>query len=117
MLTGCGIVPVAAPPVCTDQSGCASVAVPSTDEFSDAFTGNLANSTAVVMPVFQPPVSEGSFVAPNDFANVISVLLDSLLLELLTPSGPQLDGSFTYLERLCLQGDDPDFFCRQRFGN
>ena len=48
--------------------------------------------------------------------DVLGVLLDALLVELLAPAGPRLDDSMTFLERLCLGGDDPDFFCRQRYG-
>lgn len=54
--------------------------------------------------------------APGSSVDVLGVLLDALLVELLAPVGPRLDDSMTFLERLCLGGDDPDFVCRQRFG-
>ncbi len=50
----------------------------------------------------------------DEAAALTSLWLDLLILESLEPSGPALD--FTFLERLCLAGDDPDFFCHQRFG-
>ena len=50
----------------------------------------------------------------NEASDLTSLWLDLLVLESLEPSGPALD--LTYLERLCLAGDDPDFFCHQRFG-
>lgn len=50
----------------------------------------------------------------DEASALTSLWLDLLVLESLEPSGPALD--FTFLERLCLAGDDPDFFCHQRFG-
>lgn len=40
---------------------------------------------------------------------------DNLILELLTPTGPQLNTSQTFLERLCLDNGNSRTFCRQRF--
>ena len=47
--------------------------------------------------------------------DILGVLLNALLVDLLAPSGPRLNDSMTFLERLCLEGDEPDSFCRQRF--
>ena len=50
----------------------------------------------------------------DEASALTSLWVDLLVLESLEPSGPALD--FTFLERLCLAGDDPDFFCHQRYG-
>lgn len=59
------------------------------------------------------PIGLASF-GSDEASTLTSLWLDLLVLESLEPSGPALD--FTFLERLCLAGDDPDFFCHQRFG-
>ncbi len=46
--------------------------------------------------------------------DLVSLLLDTLILDLINPAGPAL--SLTFLERLCLAGDEPDFVCRQLYG-
>ena len=60
----------------------------------------------------------GSFalsrVEPADLPELLSLFLDALILETLDPAGPALE--LTFLEQLCLEGGDPDFVCRQRFG-
>lgn len=50
----------------------------------------------------------------TDLPKLLALLLDDLALGLVSPlpSGAGL----TFLERLCRQGDEPDFRCRQRFG-
>lgn len=45
---------------------------------------------------------------------LVSAFLDALFLDLINPAGPAQ--SFTYLERLCLEGDEPDLVCRQLYG-
>ena len=50
----------------------------------------------------------------DEASALTSLWLDQLVLESLEPSGPALN--LTFLERLCLAGDDPDFFCHQRYG-
>lgn len=56
------------------------------------------------------------FTGESDSVDVLGVLLDALLVDLLAPAGPRLNDSMTFLERLCLGGDDPDSFCRRRYG-
>ena len=46
--------------------------------------------------------------------DLVSLFLDTLILDLINPAGPAQ--SFTFLERLCLAGDEPDFVCRQLYG-
>ena len=46
--------------------------------------------------------------------DLVSLFLDTLILDLINPAGPA--ESFTFLERLCLAGDEPDFVCRQLYG-
>lgn len=55
------------------------------------------------------------FHAADGSVDILGVLLNALLVDLLAPSGPRLNDSMTFLERLCLEGDEPDSFCRQRF--
>ena len=119
MSAGCGILPTV-PFSCPGQVGCENV---------DGHVDDTA--PGVVLPVpggseeigagasFLPfPIPPAFVIQPDDFGFDIglSLLLDGLLLELLSPIGPRLPDSFTYLERLCLAGDEPDFYCRQRYG-
>ena len=54
---------------------------------------------------------------PADAADLVSLFLDYLILDLVSPAGRGgLADDYTYLERLCLEGDEPDFVCRQRYG-
>lgn len=48
---------------------------------------------------------------------LLSLFLDRVTPDLLTPAGPQLGLAQTFLERLCLDSDLPVFVCRQRYGN
>ena len=82
-----------------------------------AAPSTLATRATSPFTFVDPVVSPPSFVEPNLGADIVlNLLLDTLLVGLLDPVGPQLDHSLTHLERLCLDGDDPDFYCRQRFG-
>lgn len=119
MTAGCGILPTV-PFSCSGQVGCANV----DGLVEDAASGSVLpvpggsveiGAGASLLPLPIPPVL---VIEPGDFGLDIglSLLLDGLILELLSPIGPRLDDSLTFLERLCLAGDDPDFFCRQRYG-
>ena len=75
--------------------------------------GGAAGLVEVVTPTPFDPIGLAS-LGSNDASDLTSLWLDLLVLETLDPAGPALD--LTYLERLCLAGDDPDFICHQRFG-
>ncbi len=93
----------------------------------------LSDSSIVSSPGFDALSSNAGFVDPfeltsplfdplgfspfglNDVPDLVSLFVDGIILGQLTPSGPALN--LTFLERLCLEGDTPDSFCRQRFGN
>lgn len=78
-----------------------------------AYADPAATSSAFSAAI---PIGSGS-------VDVLGALLDALLFEMLAPVGPQflapggprLNDSMTFLERLCLEGDDTDTYCRQRF--
>ncbi len=54
---------------------------------------------------------------PADAPDLVSLFLDYLILDLVSPAGRGgLADDYTYLELLCLEGDDPDFVCRQLYG-
>ncbi len=78
-----------------------------------ALAGGANFTTFATDPTFLDPFhfSEDAFINSSFF---LSLLLDDVLLGLLDPSGPSLEMSF--LERLCREGDDPDFVCRDRYG-
>lgn len=48
-------------------------------------------------------------------ADLLSLLLDGLVLDVFMPA-PPLDGSFTFLELLCLDTGLSDSYCRSRYG-
>ena len=58
---------------------------------------------------------------PELFGELLPFLTDSLLLDLLSPSGSSSSesfaDSFSHLELLCRDLDLPDSFCRGRYGN
>ena len=58
------------------------------------------------------PQDDGAGVGADVLA---SLFLDTLVLDLIDPTGPAR--SSTYLERLCLALDEPDFVCRQLYGH
>jgi len=52
-----------------------------------------------------------------DTPDLFSLLLDSLMFDIVLPADRGgLADDYTHLELLCLEGDDPDFICRQRYG-
>ena len=54
------------------------------------------------------------FISMGD-ADLLSALLDGFVLDVFMPA-PPLDGSFTFLELLCLDTGLSDSFCRSRYG-
>lgn len=56
-----------------------------------------------------------SIFEPSDSPELFSLLADILVLDLLSPT--QSDGEFTFLELLCIDTGQPEFVCRQRYGN
>ncbi len=66
--------------------------------------------------------SAGAFFDPFTFTLLpsadidilLSLFVDGLVLDLLPPS--DLNNELSFLERLCREGDTPEFLCRQRFG-
>ena len=54
------------------------------------------------------------FISTGD-ADLLSALLDGFVLDVLLPA-PPLDGSFTFLELLCLDTGLSDSYCRSRYG-
>lgn len=128
VLEGCGAQPGVFPVY--EQAGDASAEMTGQTPVvvGDAGLG-LDDPTSLDSRLLAPPLAGGAvgFVTPtpfdpiglaslgsNDASDLTSLWLDLLVLETLDPSGPALD--LTYLERLCLAGDDPDFFCYQRYG-
>jgi hypothetical protein len=106
-LTGCGL----------------DVPIVPTNEPADGSSSELATTPVAPPPVpAQPPLQgptpfDPAGLASFDFDNADllgSLFADQLALDLLMPSGPALD--YTFLERLCLEGDEPDFYCHQRYG-
>lgn len=65
--------------------------------------------------LFDPFVSP--FLGFDQMFGSFSSLLDVFSLGLFDSSGPRLDDSVTILQRLCEDGDSPEWFCRRRFGN
>lgn len=105
-------------------AGCGfDAAVLPTDEPADGSSSELATVPVAPTPVpAQPPLSGQTAFDPAgigsfdfDSADLLTLLLaDQFALDLIAPSGPALD--YTFLERLCLEGEDPDFYCHQRYG-
>lgn len=100
---------------------------PSETALSETNPGDTAPSPPAMQatPPFvfvTPEVPTFTFVdpvlSPGGVDNVLGALLDALLVGLLDPVGvgSQPVPSLTFLERLCFEGDDPDFVCSQRFG-
>lgn len=95
-----------------------------TTEFAPSETSPDAappTSQAAIPFAYADPAESSSpfpvlITGESSSADVLGVLLDALLVDLLAPAGPYLDDSMTFLERLCLEGDDPDSFCRRRYG-
>lgn len=110
---------------CGVGSGSIATSPGVTDEFAPSETSPgivppLVYTAQTAIPGFDSEPSTPSFPAavllpPEGSVELLGALLDALLVELLAPSGPRLLDSMTYLERLCLEGDDTDTFCRQRF--
>ncbi len=59
---------------------------------------------------------DGSFVGDNYVDDLLSLYLEILTINLLTPAPPAEITSVTTLELLCRDTDIPDFVCRQRYG-
>ncbi len=117
LLGGCGAVPLAGPVECTDQDDCRTDG--QTPELSSADVSSLTalDVAALIGPSARPRLIDQANAGPAEFPDLLSFILDSLLLDLLDPTRPRLDETITYLERLCLEGDDPETFCRRRYGN
>lgn len=131
MLAGCGIVPGSVPLACTEPDGCDDVVEFSDDEATNASLSGPTDSRLVFAPIVPSPVLVPPIMPSGENGDVFSLLfgsllLDSLLLDwllldsltpVLTPAqATSLINSETFLERMCLEGDDPDFFCHSRFG-
>ena len=117
-LGGCGALPLAGPATFDQATDSPRVedtglAVAPVGQFpaDDDQPFNPPRPTFPFDPLLFP------FLGPDDVADLLSLFLDDLLLDLLNPVGPQLNDTLSFLERLCLEGDDPDFVCRQRFGH
>lgn len=52
---------------------------------------------------------------PTDAPELLSLLADSLALDLVSRTGSR--STFTFLELLCIESGRPEFVCRQRYGN
>ncbi len=134
---GCGTVPTAGP-ACPDREDCfnppleadpaerlgdspAVMTVPVPAPVSPPSAGQEPSSgLAVNTDTFElsplDPFLLGLPPLPGvDGSDLIALFLDELLLDLLAPSGS--GGSLTFLERLCRRTGEPDFVCRQRYGN
>lgn len=102
----------------------------------DSTAGDLVDPRTISTPV--PVRADGSsFDAPTDSSLtqllldpftgflldavgidvLISLLFNDSTVDQLDPSGPRINDSLTFLERLCREGDSPDFVCRNRYGN
>ncbi len=81
------------------------------------------------LPVTTPPPSSVNLIVPlfdpfgfpllgfTDTPDLLSMFSDFLILDLVNPPGRGgLVDNYTYLELLCLEGNDPDFVCRERYG-
>ena len=65
------------------------------------------------LPLFDPFAP--TLLPLADIDILLSLFLDGLVLDLLAPA--DLNSEMSYLERLCREGDIPEFICRQRFAN
>jgi hypothetical protein len=83
----------------------------------------------IPLPVTTPPSDSVSLIVPlfdpfgfpllglTDTPDLLSMFSDFLILDLVNPPGRGgLVDNYTYLELLCLEGNDPDFVCRERYG-
>ena len=131
MLAGCGIVPGSVPLACTEPDGCDNVVEYSDDRATNASLSGPTDSRLVYVPIIPSPVLDPPIMPSDATGDIFSLLfgsflLDGLLLDrllldslapILTPAETtSLINSETFLERMCLEGDDPDFFCHSRFG-
>jgi len=89
----------------------------------------VPTSLPTPLPVSTPPPSSVNLIVPlfdpfgfpllgfTDTPDLLSMFSDFLILDLVNPPGRGgLVDDYTYLELLCLEGDDPDFVCRDRYG-
>ena len=115
-VVGCGI---ASPPAPSSLSDAA--------DFGSVDTSSVAASSLLTQPPTGSPVVDSVQADPwfpfpvlvqdsGSSVDILGLLLDALLVDLLAPVGPRLDDSMTFLERLCLDGDEPDSYCRRRYG-
>lgn len=102
LIAGCFAAPLNEP----DQSNDLPDAVGSAEPVP------AAEASPPVLVSIAPPPQETQAVS-----DLLALWLDQLALDLLSPTGPRLDDSLSFLERLCRAGDDPDFVCRGRYGN
>ena len=64
-----------------------------------------------------PPASMQPTLPPFDpLSELLGLWFDDLTIGLLAPSRPQLSNPITFLERLCIEGGELEFICRQRYG-
>ena len=59
---------------------------------------------------------DGSYAGDNYVDDILSLYLEIITINLLTPAPPAEITSVTRLELLCRDTDIPDFVCRQRYG-
>lgn len=71
------------------------------------------DSPSAIRPALDP--FESADLSLSDIDLLLSLFVDNLVLELVTPA--DLDNDLSLLERLCREGETPDFRCRQRFGD
>ncbi len=133
LLSGCGSATGRAPAECPDGANCtgdgALQATPGSMSAEGAVTISAAfaedpddsifgrstddDSPSAIRPALDPFESGG--LSASDVDLLLSLMVDNLVLELVTPA--DLDNDLSLLERLCREGETPDFRCRQRFGD
>ncbi len=114
LLGGCGPHTVQTPLECPESADCAACAGgEECDDGPVSFSPTNVNYASPGLPGSEPPVS--SSWSPADIDVLLSLFADDLVLDLLTPA--DLNYDLSYLERLCREGNTPEFICRQRFGH
>lgn len=129
---GCGLAPSAGPHACADDSTCGYVSTAADTATGAALVDPRSISTPVPehrdVATSDPPADGSSAQLPLDpftgflvdavgIDALLSLLFNDRAIDQLDPSGPRLNDSLTFLERLCREGDTPDFVCRDRYGN
>lgn len=123
LLGGCGALPPA-PYGCSAGSPCEASEPAAMDGWPASEDANSASSATppLFLPGAAPPAvgsANGLFDGYPLFelvgpAELLDLLLDSALLDWLPVASPGLE--MTYLERLCRQTGQPDYYCWQRYG-